>query len=58
MILVGESMGTAGPYATTLCLIQKAGHEDLYRFDQESYRAKIGDFLGQTLGPPAREREE
>jgi alpha-beta hydrolase superfamily lysophospholipase len=48
----------AGPHPTTLWSLQQAGHEDLYRFNPASYKAKIGEFLSETLGPPAAERKE
>ncbi|MCI0410244.1 MAG: hypothetical protein L0191_17080, partial [Acidobacteria bacterium] len=48
----------AGPYPTTLWTLQLAGHEDLYRFDPAAYRAKVGEFLRQNLGPPVVERKE
>ncbi len=50
-----RALFAAGPYPTTLWVLQLAGHEDLYRFDPSAYQAKIGEFLGQTLGPPVTE---
>ena len=53
-----RALFAAGPYPTTLWALQKAGHEDLYRFDPKAYQDKIGEFLALTLGPPAGERKE
>ena len=53
-----RALFAAGPYPTTLWALQQAGHEDLYRFDPAAYKAKIGEFLGQTLGPPVVEPQE
>jgi uncharacterized protein len=50
-----RALFTAGPYPTTLWVLQQAGHEDLYHFDPAAYKAKIGEFLGQTLGSPVAE---
>jgi pimeloyl-ACP methyl ester carboxylesterase len=48
----------AGPYPTTLWVLQLAGHEDLYHFDPAAYKAKIGEFLRQALGQPVAESVE
>ena len=40
------------PYPATLWVVQKAGHTDLFRFDPQAYRAKIGEFIAAALGPP------
>jgi pimeloyl-ACP methyl ester carboxylesterase len=42
----------AAPYPATLWVLQKAGHTDLFRFDPNAYRAKVGDFVASTLGSP------
>jgi uncharacterized protein len=42
------------PSPVTLWVIRKARH-DLYRFDPESYRKKIGEFITENLGPPRKE---
>jgi pimeloyl-ACP methyl ester carboxylesterase len=46
------------PYPATLWVAQKAGHTDLFRFDPETYRAKIGGFIAAALGPPDRGGQE
>ncbi len=40
-----------GPYPTTLWVVQRAGHIDLYRFDPKAYRDKVGEFIARALGP-------
>ena len=53
-----RALFAASPYPTTLWALQLAGHEDLYRFDPAAYKAKIGEFLAQSLGLPVAERKE
>ncbi len=36
----------AGPYPTTLWVLQKAGNQDLYDFDPAAYKKKLREFLG------------
>jgi pimeloyl-ACP methyl ester carboxylesterase len=48
----------AAPTPCTLWSLQLVGHGDLYRFDPAAYQAKIGEFLGQTLGPPVGEPQK
>jgi len=52
-----RALFAAGPSPTTLWSLQKAGHEDLFSCDPAIYKAKIGEFLGQTLGEPAGGRK-
>ena len=49
--LLGEFFRKA-PYPATLWVIQKAGHDDLHRFDSRAYQEKVGDFVATTLGSP------
>jgi uncharacterized protein len=53
-----RALFAAGPSPTTLWSLQLAGHEDLFRFDPPAYKAKVGEFLGQNLGPQVGERKE
>jgi uncharacterized protein len=53
-----RALFAAGPYPTTLWVLQKAGHEDLLRFDPESYKAKVGEFLAKNLGTQVGESKE
>jgi len=54
---VGDLFAVA-PHPTTLWIVSKADHVDLFQFDPASYKAKIGWFIRQTLGPSGREIEE
>ncbi|HEU5181308.1 MAG TPA: alpha/beta hydrolase [Candidatus Polarisedimenticolia bacterium] len=41
----------AGPYPTTLWILQKAGREDLFEFDPAAYKKKVAEFLAPIESP-------
>jgi pimeloyl-ACP methyl ester carboxylesterase len=47
-----QALFRAVPGECTFWMLPQAGHQDLYRFEQAWYQAKVGEFLGRTLGPP------
>ena len=47
--VMGE-MFRAGPYPTTLWVLQEAGNEDLYDFDPPVYKKKLREFLAMKTG--------
>jgi pimeloyl-ACP methyl ester carboxylesterase len=53
-----HALFAAAPTPSTLWVLQLAGHGDLYSFDPAAYQAKIGEFLGRTLGPPVGEQQK